>query len=53
MTRSGGDTARAHLYLGIAVILAEMEGTRREQMTSVLILGAVLLQKVLDRTRDE
>ena len=27
----------------VAVILAEMEGTRREQMTSVLILGAVLL----------
>jgi len=25
MTRSGGDTARAHLYLGIAVILAEIE----------------------------
>ncbi|RYJ13512.1 hypothetical protein ELS19_05750 [Halogeometricum borinquense] len=27
----------------VAVILAEMEGTRREQMTSVLILGVVLL----------
>ena len=27
----------------VAVILAEMEGTRREQVTSILLLGAVLL----------
>lgn len=27
----------------VAVILAEMEGTRREQMTSILLLGAVLV----------
>jgi hypothetical protein len=27
----------------VAVILAEMEGTRREQVTAILILGAVLL----------
>jgi hypothetical protein len=27
----------------VAVILAEMEGTRREQITSILLLGAVLL----------
>ena len=27
----------------VAVILAEMEGTRREQVTSILVLGAVLL----------
>jgi hypothetical protein len=27
----------------VAVILAEMEGTRREQVTSVLLLGAVLI----------
>ena len=27
----------------VAVILAEMEGTRREQVTSILLLGAILL----------
>jgi hypothetical protein len=27
----------------VAVILAEMEGTRREQVTSILVLGAVLI----------
>ena len=27
----------------VAVILAEMEGTRREQITSILLLGALLL----------
>src|SRR6056297_2156292 len=27
----------------VAVILAEMDGTRREQVTAILILGAVLL----------